>query len=195
MKPRLVGLAVILLAAIWIVWGKAANHEKRRDPPEERAATTESNPVAPVLERDTAEPSAEEEPPAAPPEPPSDAGVRPASYGATRRARNVERLDARWRDGVPDAAWTRRTEDRLVQQFTELQIPGEVTQVDCRSTMCLVRMSFKNLADARQLYRIQKLPGYDMYPDARAGADGSVVTVYIAPLGTRIKDTIFVAQP
>ncbi|HEX4335095.1 MAG TPA: hypothetical protein VH062_04230 [Polyangiaceae bacterium] len=110
------------------------------------------------------------------------------TYARALRIRDVQRLTEAWRKASSDLEWTSKTEVRLVQQLGAHDIRGQLDEVDCRTNLCRIKFDFANINDARALYRIERLPGYDIYPDTVVEHGRAKVTVFVARPGVNVSE-------
>lgn len=115
----------------------------------------------------------------------------PESQATEREARSRHELQQRWESEHQDKVWTDDTAEYVLDVLATLKIPqSRLESVDCRSTICQLRMKFASQAEAANAAGLQH-PDHQM----RFFADGMLHDVYIGRAGQPLEPEVQQESP
>ena len=111
----------------------------------------------------------------------------PRSYQEAFRHRQLKRLDERWQGEGESGDWTSTVRQKFQGEFQRKEIPGELSQVSCRQTLCKLQIAFGGWDDAAKLQTLD--PDAAWYTDYQTVEGGQeVVTAYLAAPGVDLRE-------
>ena len=109
-----------------------------------------------------------------------DPNVRPAAASAPTE--DQVRMEQVWASETENSEWTEATEDYLEDALSDAKIPVDrLRSVDCRDTLCRVKLHFTSQQEALGLYNLRQ-PDYTL----RAFRSGEDYAVFIAREGKEL---------
>jgi hypothetical protein len=191
---RLTALAAVLALGVGAAsWLCRAHDDRAGDRPKavtEPTTTPDDPPAPPVGEPTTQAPQAQEGPSATAAALRAVQAMEPESYQEAHTLRGVDRLRKRWEQGAPDAAWNQSALDNINSELRAHELDGTVSDISCRSTLCLATMKFSNDRDALEVYSIEHPDKNDRFAYFVREGDGWVVLYFLAPVGVSMTPII-----